>query len=162
MSVGARIKQRRLELGLSAEQLGKKINKNRATVYRYESNDIENLPTNVIQELAVALETTPAYLMGWRPNYAEFFSGVGALKNAIKTTHVEYSIEETIVDKILQEANKLNDTGKNRLLQHAKEMACNPLYNDNYETELAAAHKRTDIEIPEGIDTSDDDAFKDF
>lgn len=32
----------------------------------------------------------------------------------------------------------------------------------NKEAELEAAHKRTDIEIPEGIDTSDEDAFNDF
>lgn len=65
MTIGDRIKQRRLELGLSADDLGKRINKNRATIYRYESNDIENLPTTVIPLLAKALETTPAYIMGW-------------------------------------------------------------------------------------------------
>ena len=55
MTIGDRIKQRRLELGLSADELGQRINKNRATIYRYESNDIENLPTTVIPSLAKAL-----------------------------------------------------------------------------------------------------------
>lgn len=37
----------------------------RATIYRYERGDIENLPLDVLEPLANALETTPGYLMGW-------------------------------------------------------------------------------------------------
>ena len=65
MTIGERIKNRRLELGLTAESVAKVMNKNRATVYRYESNDITKLPTTVLEPLAKALQTTPAYLMGW-------------------------------------------------------------------------------------------------
>ena len=65
MNIGERIKQRRLELGLSVDELASKLGKNRATVYRYENNEIENLPITLISVLAKALETTPSYLMGW-------------------------------------------------------------------------------------------------
>lgn len=65
MNIGQRIKDRRLTLGLSVDQVAEKIGKNRATVYRYESNDIEDLPTSILEPLAKALMTTPAYLMGW-------------------------------------------------------------------------------------------------
>ena len=65
MTIGERIKKRRLELGLSVDELAAKLNKNRATIYRYESNDIENLPISVLEPLARVLQTTPAYLMGW-------------------------------------------------------------------------------------------------
>lgn len=65
MTIGQRIKNRRLELGLSVDDVAAKLNKNRATVYRYESNEIENLPTTVLEPLAEILKTTPAYLMGW-------------------------------------------------------------------------------------------------
>ena len=41
------------------------MNKNRATVYRYESDEIENMPTSVLEPLSKILNTTPAYLMGW-------------------------------------------------------------------------------------------------
>lgn len=64
-SVGQRIKKRRKELGISAEELAKRLNKNRATIYRYESDEIENMPTTVLEPLSKALLTTPAYLMGW-------------------------------------------------------------------------------------------------
>lgn len=63
--ISLRIKERRLSLGLSVDDLAKKINKNRATIYRYENGEIENLPMNILEPLAKALQTTPAYLLGW-------------------------------------------------------------------------------------------------
>lgn len=65
MSVGQRIKQRRLELKLSADQLADLIGKNRATVYRYESDEIDNMPLSVLEPLAKALKVKPSYLLGW-------------------------------------------------------------------------------------------------
>lgn len=68
MSIGSRIKQRRQEIGLTVDQVAEKIGKNRATVYRYESSEIEKFPIDVLSPLAEALQTTPAYLMGWDDN----------------------------------------------------------------------------------------------
>lgn len=68
---GQRIKKKRIELGLTVEELAKRLGKNRATVYRYENNDIERLPANVLYDLAKALHTTQAYLMGWDDNISE-------------------------------------------------------------------------------------------
>lgn len=68
MNVGDRIKKRRTELGLSVEDVAKMLNKNRATIYRYESNDIENLPLSILEPLSKILQTTPAFLMGWEIN----------------------------------------------------------------------------------------------
>lgn len=65
MTIGERIKERRKKLGISVDDLANKIGKNRATIYRYESKEIENLPTTVLEPLAKALATTPAALMGW-------------------------------------------------------------------------------------------------
>lgn len=65
MTIGERIKQRRLEIGLSVDQLADIIGKNRATIYRYESNEIEKFPLDILYPLAEALRTSPAYLMGW-------------------------------------------------------------------------------------------------
>ena len=65
MSVGKRIKKRRNELHMSVDELAVKLNKNRATIYRYEKGDIENLPIDILEPLAKALDTTPQYLMGW-------------------------------------------------------------------------------------------------
>lgn len=79
MTIGERIKQRRIELGLSVDEVAEKLGKNRATVYRYESNEIENLPVGTLEPLAKILETTPAQLMGWEyeeqdENYRRIFA----------------------------------------------------------------------------------------
>ena len=65
MNIGSRIQARRKQLGLSVEDLAEKLNKNRATIYRYESSYIEKLPVTILEDLAKALKVTPAYLMGW-------------------------------------------------------------------------------------------------
>lgn len=65
MTIGQRMKSRRKELGMSAEDVAKKLGKHPATVYRYENGDIENMPTNILYPIAEALNTTPAWLMGW-------------------------------------------------------------------------------------------------
>lgn len=65
MTIGKRIRERRVACGLSVSDLAKQLGKNRSTVYRYESDEIENLPTDILEPIAAALHTSPAYLMGW-------------------------------------------------------------------------------------------------
>lgn len=65
MTVGQRIQQRRKELDMSGAELGRRIGKNRATIFRYENGDIEKLPVDVLKPIAEALYTTPEALMGW-------------------------------------------------------------------------------------------------
>lgn len=65
MTIGNRIKRRREELGISVEEVAKRLGKHRATIYRYESDEIRTLPTDVLEPLATVLETTPAALMGY-------------------------------------------------------------------------------------------------
>ena len=64
MKIGQKIKLKREQIGLSVDELAEILGKNRATIYRYESSEIEKLPTTVLEPLAKALKTTPAYLMG--------------------------------------------------------------------------------------------------
>ena len=65
MSIGERIKQRRKELRMSADKLAAILGKDRSTIYRYEKGDIENMPLDILEPIAKALNTTPQYLMGW-------------------------------------------------------------------------------------------------
>jgi len=71
MVIGQRISARRKELKMSADELAKRLGKNRSTIYRYEKGDIENLPLDILEPIAEALETTPAYLMGWQKQIEE-------------------------------------------------------------------------------------------
>ena len=65
MDIGNRIKERREQLGITAETLGKRIGKAKTTIYRYESGFIESVPATVLDQIAKVLMTSPAYLMGW-------------------------------------------------------------------------------------------------
>ena len=65
MNIGQRIKQRRKELKISADELGRRLGKDRSTIFRYEKGDIENLPLDILEPIAEILQTTPQYLMGW-------------------------------------------------------------------------------------------------
>lgn len=64
MNIGSRIKERRMELKMSADSLAKRIGKDRSTVYRYESGGIDKVSADILVVLANALETTPSYLIG--------------------------------------------------------------------------------------------------
>ena len=68
--IGDRIKQARLALGYSAEQVAAFLDVSPATVYRYENGDISKLPSKFIQPLAEFLCVTPAWLMGWTEDSA--------------------------------------------------------------------------------------------
>lgn len=65
MNLGSRIKKKREELNLSQEDLAKRLGyKSRSTINKIElgKNDITQ---HKIVAFAEALNTTPAYLMGW-------------------------------------------------------------------------------------------------
>lgn len=65
MEVKDIIKNRRLELDLTLEQIAQRVGVSKPTVMRWENGDIENMRADKIAKLAKALNTTPVYLMGW-------------------------------------------------------------------------------------------------
>lgn len=65
MTVGDRVKECRLIMGYSAEQIAERLGISAATVYRYENGDITKMPAYLLEPLARILSTTPGYLMGW-------------------------------------------------------------------------------------------------
>lgn len=60
-----KIKQLRLEKGLTLEQVGEIVGVGKSTVRKWETGAIANMRRDKISLLAKALGTTPAYLMGW-------------------------------------------------------------------------------------------------
>lgn len=63
--IGERIKEARLKLGYSAEQVADFLHASPATIYRYENGDISKLPSKFIKPLADFLCVSPGWLMGW-------------------------------------------------------------------------------------------------
>lgn len=69
--IGKRIKKRRIELNLTQEELAKRMGyKSKAAICKVEGGE-DNITSDRIVKFAEALETTPAYLMGWEDDDLE-------------------------------------------------------------------------------------------
>lgn len=152
MTIGERIKKVREKTGMSQVEFADKINVSKQTLYKYENDIITNIPSDKIEAAAKLGNVSPAYLMGW-VDIAEETRPTKQELEKIKSNSYE--------NLVIKEMAKMNQKGKVKLLDTAREMVCNPLYNPDYEIEVNAAHARTDIEVPEGIDTSDNDIMDD-
>ena len=64
MTPGDRIKNRRIELGLTLEELGKRVGVGKSTVRKWETGYIANMRRDKIAKLAEALDVSPLYIMG--------------------------------------------------------------------------------------------------
>lgn len=106
-----RIKQRRKELGLSADDVAAALGVSRATIYRYESAEIEKVPITALVPLAKVLRTTPVNLMGWDDNSEEISSEAQKIAKAFdKATPKDKStvrlvLSEYLDDEVIELAN---------------------------------------------------------
>lgn len=66
-----RIKALRQEKGLTLEQVADVVGVGKSTVRKWETGMIANMRRDKIADLAKALGTTPAYLMGWKEDDAQ-------------------------------------------------------------------------------------------
>ena len=65
MALNDRLKAARTAKGFTLDEVAAKVGVSRQTIQRYESGVISNIPSDNIEKLAAALDTTPAALMGW-------------------------------------------------------------------------------------------------
>ena len=65
MDLKDKIHKLRTEQNMTLEQVADKVGVGKSTVRKWESGYIENMRRDKIAKLAEALNTTPAYLMGW-------------------------------------------------------------------------------------------------
>lgn len=158
MNIGERIRKRREELGLTQEELAKKLGyKSRSSVNKVET--ARELSNKKVRQYAEILECSPAYLMGW--------------ESENELAQIELSIQEQQAYAI----DILSSAFRRSEIEHFKNyIKLTPSYArkvDNYtekllsmqrmesEVELAAAHERTDIEVTEKDRLDDDEIMKD-
>ena len=67
MNINEKLKNRRLQLGLTMLELSQKVGVSEATISRWESGDIANMKRDKIISLANALKVEPSFVMGWEP-----------------------------------------------------------------------------------------------
>nr|DAI10502.1 MAG TPA: helix-turn-helix domain protein [Caudoviricetes sp.] len=65
MTIGRNIYHARKSSGMTLEELSKHIGISRQTLSRYENGIIGNIPSDRIEKIAIALNVSPAQLMGW-------------------------------------------------------------------------------------------------
>lgn len=151
MGLKENIKQKRLENKMTLEELATKVGVSRQTIQRYESGTICNIPSDKIELMASALNTTPASLMGWtkKEKILNTFCGNGAID------YISNS-EKALIDLY----RNLNSIGKKEAYKRVEELTLINRYI-KHEPELAAAHERTDIEVTEEMKKHDDDIMND-
>lgn len=108
VDVGSRIKNRRKQLGYSAEKVAEIVGISPATMYRYEKNEIANMGTDKLLPIANVLSTTPAYLMGWTDDPDSIFPPNSTPDKAV-SSHPLISISE---HRLLKKYRALDEHGK--------------------------------------------------
>lgn len=76
MTVGEKIKRVRESKNIAQVDLATLVGISKQTLYKYENGIITNIPSNKIEAIASALETTPAYLMGWNEPQHNNYTGI--------------------------------------------------------------------------------------
>lgn len=65
MTMAERIKERRLQMAYTQEELAQKLGLQKSAIAKYENGRVENIKRSVIADMANILECSPSYLMGW-------------------------------------------------------------------------------------------------
>ncbi len=94
MTIGQRIKNRRLSLKLTQEDVATVVDVTKQTIQKYENNIITNIPSDKIELLAEVLRCTPGYLMGWE----------------------EKSAYDEMLDETIEDFKSLSDAGKQKVI----------------------------------------------
>ncbi|MBY2242680.1 helix-turn-helix domain-containing protein [Clostridioides sp. ES-S-0001-03] len=119
LEITNRIKNKRLELNMSYQDLANKTGLSKSTLQRYETGTIKNIPLDKLEILAHALNESPAFIMGWSKN-----------SKLIKTKE----------NKLLSSFNELNDIGQNEAIKRVDELTQIDKYVNKNHIDTMAAH----------------------
>lgn len=97
MLLSERLKKLRLDKNMSQVELAKLMNTTKQTIYKYEHDIIGNIPLDRIEQYSRIFRVTPAYICGWEE-------------------------EPTDTTKLMALYERLNERGKNKLLDYADDL----------------------------------------
>lgn len=109
MTVGERIRNKREHLGISQTDLAKKVGISKQTLYKYETNIITNIPSNIVENIATVLNISPAILMGWETDREHTYNLVPKEEMLISNFR---TLNEQGQDYILQTMDMVKDKYK--------------------------------------------------
>ncbi len=139
MEMGQKIYNLRIQKGLTLEELGNMVGVGKSTVRKWENGMIANMKRDKILKVSEALDTTPAYLMGWEEE--------------------EKSKDEP--PKIMQYYEKLNDIGKHKATEQVKLLTEVPRYLREDTNYVNAAHADDYMSAPDKLKRLEEDIMDD-
>lgn len=156
---GQRIKERRKQLEMSADDVANELGVSRSTIFRYENGHIEKVPANVLEKLAAILKTTPAYLMGWEGSVKDDVKANEIVDEAHQTEERFQSIGRSALpddrDKIANMVEMfltLTDIGKKKAYDYVIDLSEQSKYVEQPDhPNPQTAHERTDIELTDDV-----------
>lgn len=127
MEMAKRIKERRILIGLTQEELGEKLGLQKSAIAKYENGRVENIKRSIIANMAKILECSPAYLMGWEdaplPDVLEHTSPLNPKEELLLTDF--RTLNEQGQDYILQTMDMVKDKyKKSNMLSDMEEIVC--------------------------------------
>lgn len=100
MTIGDRIKQLRVEKGMSQDELAKTVGyKSRSTVGKIELGKMDITQSSIVA-IAKALGTTPEYLMGWEDTPATPAESLESLELAKKIERLSPENKKLVIELI--------------------------------------------------------------
>lgn len=128
MDIGEKIKMLREKNNLTLEEVGKAVGVGKSTVRKWETGMIVNMRRDKIAALALALHTTPAYLMGWEEESTQEQKKEAARKDS--------QTREEIENELMSLVSKMKPEQKQRVLLEAYRL----LRQQNQEADEAKNH----------------------
>ncbi|MDA3732345.1 helix-turn-helix transcriptional regulator [Niameybacter massiliensis] len=127
MELYEKIKARRLELGLTLEDVGNIVGVGKSTVRKWETGNIADMKRDKIALLSKALKVSPLFIMG-----------------------IDEEEPQPVISKqesiLLSYYSQLNELGKDKLIEHAEDLTHNTKYSNVIE--LTATTEETDYLMP--------------
>ena len=132
MEMSQRIKERRLAMGYTQEELAEKLGLQKSAIAKYENGRVENIKRSIILKMANILECTPTYLMGWEE-----------AKSATSNT----------LPPIMNYYDQLNNSGKAEATKRVGELTFIPHYTTHPETpeELEAEFPPVELDQTDAV-----------
>ncbi len=158
MEMGQKIHELRTQKGLTLEELGNIVGVGKSTVRKWENGIIANMRRDKILKVSEALGVSPAYLMGWEEVDSRF-TGKEASDDIYKKFKDNIERHHGKTKELLDIYGQLSEENKDKTLQYSQGLLS--IQQMDQDLQLNAAHARTDIDVPEGTDTSDDDIMDD-
>ena len=108
-----RLKSRRIDMGITLQEVADLIGVEKPTAQRYESGTIKKIDTLTVEKLAKAVRCSPAYLMGWQTEIQD-------IVKEDSNTHIE--------NNLVKNYRSLNVEGQEKIIDYVDDIVTSGKY----------------------------------